>query len=41
MQDPEFLKPFEPAAVSVTLREGENPPQKLLVISLAESGAAQ
>jgi len=41
MQDPEFLKPFEPAAVPVTLLEGENPPQKLLVISLAESGAAQ
>lgn len=41
IQDPEFLKPFEPAAVPVTLREGENPPRKLSVISLAESGAAQ
>jgi hypothetical protein len=41
IQDPEFLKPFEPAGEPVTLREGENPPRKLLVISLAESGAAQ
>ena len=41
IQDPEFLKPFEPAGVPVTLREGENPPRKLLVISLAGSGAVQ
>jgi Carboxypeptidase regulatory-like domain len=41
IQDPEFLKPFESAGVPVTLREGENPPRKLSVISLAGSGAVQ
>ena len=29
IQDPEFLKPFEPEGVTVTLKEGDNPPQKL------------
>ena len=33
MQDPEFLKPYEAAGVPVTLREGENPPQKLSLIT--------
>ncbi|HLK46496.1 MAG TPA: carboxypeptidase-like regulatory domain-containing protein [Bryobacteraceae bacterium] len=33
IEDPEFLKPFEAAGVPVTLREGENPPQKISVIT--------
>jgi hypothetical protein len=33
IQDPEFLPPFEQAGVPVTLREGENTPQRLNVIS--------
>jgi hypothetical protein len=33
IQDPEFLKPFETAGVTVTLREGDNPPQKLVITS--------
>jgi len=41
IQDPEFLKPFERVGVTVTLREGENPPRQLSVISLAGSGAVQ
>jgi hypothetical protein len=32
IQDPEFLRPFEQAGVSVTIREGANPPQKLSLI---------
>jgi hypothetical protein len=32
IQDPEFLPPFEQAGLAVTLREGDNPPQKLRVI---------
>ena len=35
IQDPEFLKPFEQAGTTVTLREGENPSQKLAMISPA------
>jgi hypothetical protein len=35
IQDPEFLKPFEQTGVAVTLREGENTPQALRVISRA------
>lgn len=38
IQDPEFLKPFESAGVTVTLREGENPAQKLSVISTNAAG---
>ena len=38
IQDPEFLPPFEQAGVSVTLREGENPPQKIRVISSNNGG---
>jgi hypothetical protein len=41
IQDPEFLKPFETVGVTVTLREGENSPRQLSVISLAGSGAVQ
>ena len=43
IQDPEFLKPFDQHAVTLTLREGENPPQKLTVLSTARmaSGGAQ
>jgi hypothetical protein len=33
IQDPEFLKPFEQTGVAVTLREGENTPQALMLIS--------
>jgi hypothetical protein len=35
IQDPEFLKPFAAAGSAVTLREGENPPQKISVTSAA------
>jgi len=38
IQDPEFLAPFEPAGIAVTLREGENPAQKLRVIPAANAG---
>ena len=43
IQDPEFLKPFDQAAVTVTLREGDNPMQRLTVLSTAHavSGGAQ
>ena len=40
IQDPEFLKPFESEGVTVRLREGENPPQKLSLI-IPAPGAAQ
>lgn len=35
IQDPEFLKPFEQRGIAVTLREGENAPQTLQIISIA------
>ncbi len=31
IQDPEFLPPLEPSGVPVTLKEGDNPPQKLVL----------
>ena len=37
IQDPEFLGPFEQAGVPVTLREGENPAQKLSLIPAANA----
>jgi hypothetical protein len=42
IEDPEFLKPFEQAGIPVTLREGNNPEQKLSLMpraSAARSGA--
>ena len=37
IQNPEFLGPFEQAGISVTLREGANPPQKVSLITAAHA----
>ena len=37
IEDPEFLRPFEQAGISLTLREGDNPPQKLRMIPAANA----
>jgi len=37
IEDPELLAPFEQAGIAVTLREGDNPPQKLRPIPAANA----